>query len=171
MNPLEIQGWMTPDELDWLTKTAASKNLIIEIGTWKGRSTAALCNGCPGRVISIDSYTGSPIDTSSYKELDTVNVLEIAKNNLKEYIDSNKLILLKDKPYFSTKQVDMVFIDGDHEYTAVMDDILYSLRVLRSKGLISGHDINLTGVARAVRTIFGTEISIHEGSSIWYKEI
>jgi hypothetical protein len=38
----QIDGWMRPQELQWLAETAIGKQLVIELGSWHGRSTAAL---------------------------------------------------------------------------------------------------------------------------------
>lgn len=54
-----IQGWMTVEELNWLLETGKAMESIVEVGSWKGRSTFAQCSsGCP-RVYAVDHFKGS----------------------------------------------------------------------------------------------------------------
>jgi predicted O-methyltransferase YrrM len=53
---------------------------------------------------------------------------------------------------FYPDSLDMVFIDADHSYEAVKDDVLAWLPMVRRGGYIGGHDYNYpgTGVRKAV---------------------
>lgn len=173
MNPLDIPGWMLPEELNWLYKTAKNRDTILEIGTWKGRSTSALCNGCSNLVISVDNYSGSVIDKENFTELAAGKDIElVARNNLREYLDSSKLVMLKEFHNPLNIKFNMLFIDGDHETSHVLYDILYYMQFLKSKGsIISGHDIHLSSVQEAVRDVFGNDWKVVvPGTTIWYKE-
>lgn len=44
MKAIEIDGWMSDDELDWLRSNRKGCKRILEIGSWKGRSS-----GCSSR--------------------------------------------------------------------------------------------------------------------------
>jgi len=46
--------------------------------------------------------------------------------------------------------VDFVFIDGDHRYTSVLDDIVLYEKKIRSGGIISGHDYYKNAITAAV---------------------
>merc|ERR1712046_91775 len=46
--------------------------------------------------------------------------------------------------------LDLVYIDGDHSYEAVREDIKAWLPKIRRGGIISGHDYHIMAVARAV---------------------
>ena len=56
---------------------------------------------------------------------------------------------------------DTIYIDGDHSYAAVMNDIRATLPMLQDYGVMAGHDYHGTqhdevmGVARAVDEVFG----------------
>ena len=59
-NPVErakgYQGWMYPEELEWLYEAAKRMNSIVEIGSWQGRSTYVLLSGCRGPVVAVDKW-------------------------------------------------------------------------------------------------------------------
>jgi predicted O-methyltransferase YrrM len=48
---IEIEGWLTPQEGQCLQElvSLAPGNIIVEIGAWKGRSTAYFSGGLPGK--------------------------------------------------------------------------------------------------------------------------
>lgn len=61
----DIQGWMGERELHWLHRTASKVppgNVIVEIGAWRGRSSAAIYTGIQRGVsaVSVDTWKGSP---------------------------------------------------------------------------------------------------------------
>ena len=63
------------------------------------------------------------------------------------------------------EQVDLVFIDANHEYGHVKQDILSWLPKVRPGGILAGHDYDpripmFSGVKQAVDEIFGTKIML-----------
>lgn len=62
-------------------------------------------------------------------------------------------------------EFDLVFIDANHEYTHVKQDILSWLPKVRSGGILAGHDYTpeipmFSGVKQAVDEIFGKKIML-----------
>src|SRR5258708_4225521 len=61
-----VEGWLLPSEGAWLFGAARSlprDGNIVEIGSFKGRSTCCLALGCRGterRVFGIDTFDGGP---------------------------------------------------------------------------------------------------------------
>ena len=55
--------------------------------------------------------------------------------------------------YLLDQSLDLVFIDADHSYTHVREDILRYSPKLRPGGLLTGHDIDYPGVNQAVREL------------------
>ncbi len=58
---------------------------------------------------------------------------------------SNKaLILLKDQKF------DFIYIDGNHDYKFVKEDLELSYPLVKEGGILGGHDIDFSGVLQAV---------------------
>lgn len=172
-----ISGWMDDKyELPWLVEQALCHNEIVEIGSYKGRSTMAL-SATPGRVWACDDFYGprergdtKPESEEGWTEVERSRIYSEFCFNLADEIASGKVVPVISDHRAMTLDVtpDMVFIDGSHEYERVKADIEYWLP--RVKGLISGHDyrISTPGVMRAVDEIFG-KISLC--GSIWSVEL
>jgi precorrin-6B methylase 2 len=163
-----IEGWMKPVELDWLYKAAKGMQTIVEIGSWKGKSTAALCSACKGTVYSVDTFKGSASEKEEHAEAKQRDIYQDFKANTKQFknLVSYKMTSLKASKKFKDKSVDMVFIDGEHTYEAVKQDI--ELWLPKCKKLICGHDYNYNDVAQAVNQKFGY---VDTAECIWIKNI
>lgn len=153
---LSIDGWMQPVELDWLYSMAQKVpdgGLIVEIGAWLGRSSAALYEGAGNRktVVTIDTWKGQPdlIDTDhqlaknsdlfgSYMD----NMYEVFGTYPKPYergrLGPQYIIgdSVESASFFEDQSIDMWFDDGDH--TRLGEDIdAYEAKI---RGILSGHD-------------------------------
>jgi hypothetical protein len=164
----QIEGWMRPVELDWLYKTAKGMETIVEVGSWKGRSTAALCSGCRGTVYSVDTFLGSKGEEQEHREAKERDIYEDFKKNTAQFknLVSYKMESLEAVKKFADKSVDMVFIDGAHTYEAVQADIEAWLP--KCKKLICGHDYNYPDIAEVVNTKFGV---VDNAENVWIKEL
>lgn len=161
----DIQGWMSPAELQWLYHTAKSMESIIELGCWKGRSTHALASGCYGNVIAIDHFKGSAEETTGpHAEARTTDVeAEFMKNVGSKF----KNVLLMNEPIEQIRklpQADMIFIDASHKYEDVKRDI--ALCRPYAKKILCGHDYNWPEVNKAVDEMIGIN-RIQVVDSIW----
>jgi hypothetical protein len=55
---IEIPGWMSEIDLQWLGEQAKHHDLIVEIGSYQGRSTRALGDNARGVVYAVDDWKG-----------------------------------------------------------------------------------------------------------------
>ncbi len=80
---------------------------------------------------------------------------------------------LKAAELLPDKSLDMVFIDADHTYNAVRDDIAAWLPKIRIGGIISGHDFGLRfiGVVMAVHEAFKDRYIHLEKDSVWWVKV
>lgn len=178
-----IEGWMEPEELAWLIEAAKTRAVIVEIGSWKGRSTKALALSSPGTVYAIDHWEGSEDERfSSQNEAVRFGadlMLGIFRKNMGNLIDLGKVVPIqadsadameKLAAALGGKTADMVFVDGDHQYEPVKRDIENYRKFLRPGGLLCGHDYweDHPGVIKAVNeTVPGFK---RGARAIWYEE-
>lgn len=166
----EIQGWMTRKELEWLYDKAKTMESVVEIGNFKGRSTFVLasgCNGGIGKVYAVDPFTGMAVP-SNFAGKPTFD--DFIKNcgHFKNLTVVKKTSLEAAAMDVIPPEVDMVFIDGNHDYKAVMSDL--STWAPRTKKLICGHDLtdpNYPGVKQAVYEYFGADVITPGPDSLW----
>lgn len=160
-----ITGWMDDEELKWLARAARSCRTIVEVGCYQGRSTRALADHCPGVVFAVDPWDGYVNDDGSQaKWITDLRVAhEAFRRNLADHLASGRVVELQGtlETALPTLEAyglaDLVFIDGDHRYEAVVSDIALARSIVRPGGIISGHDFRHAtwpGVRRAVEESF-----------------
>jgi predicted O-methyltransferase YrrM len=132
-----------------LFKEKAPK-VIIEIGTAYGGSLFALCKLAPedAFTISIDLPGGAFGD--GYPEWKTP-IYKYFKKEKQELIllreDSHlEASLEKIKKILNGKEVDFLFIDGDHTYEGVKQDFEMYSPLVKKDGIIAFHDIAPNGL-------------------------
>lgn len=162
-NALKIEGWINPEDLEWLARQAETHQAIIEVGCWLGRSTLALADNTSGFVIPIDHWKGSEEHQSSMigKQEDWLyaEFLKNVNRELGHKIRPLRMSSLGAAKYLSDMAVmgfenlkfDMVFIDASHDYESVKSDILAWRTLVR--GLLCGHDSGHPPVERAVKEL------------------
>lgn len=100
-----------------------------------------------------------------YNHKDNVRLIK------KRSVDASKL--------FEDEYFDWVYIDADHAYEAVKEDIIHWLPKLKTGGVISGHDFDpdpndvnfkMYGVEKAVREFFKDDFELTSESyyKSWY---
>lgn len=167
----DIEGWMSPIELEFLYMMGQKMKSIVEVGSWKGRSTKSLLD-TGKKVYAVDTWEGSNDPNDETKELaKKEDVFEVFKKNVGHY--ENLKIVKKDSrqaaKLFSDKSVDMVFIDANHTYEEVKKDI--EAWAPKARKLICGHDYadGWPGVKKAVEEIYGDKFRLT--GSIWFVEV
>ena len=169
-----IDGWMSPQELQFLYGLGRKYEEVVEIGCWFGRSTHAILTGnleawpC-GMVYAVDTFNGSA------SEIDSDHVFakshsvrdEFQRNcghfkNLDVIQDNSEAASL----LFEPDSVDAVFIDAEHTFEAVITDLSSWANKVRLGGLLCGHDRKQAGVPTALQHFFGELPPLLTGS-IW----
>jgi len=165
----DIEGWMLPSELNWLYHTAKKMETIVELGSWKGRSTHALLSGTSGTVTAVDHFRGSRAERRGpHKEAVEKDIFPDFKRAVGKF--SNLIVdrvdSLECAKKHKDKSVDMVFIDAGHTTEEVKADIEAWLP--KAKKMICGHDFQFNEVEMAVRESLG---EVRQFETIWFKEI
>jgi predicted O-methyltransferase YrrM len=159
-----IDGWTTRAELNWLWRQAKRRAIIVEIGSWKGRSTYALASATPGVLFFVEHLQGSQDDGGkSYHSVDSSEGVDSLRekllSNLASFIRDGRAIMLEMKsaaaaiaiaPILQHRRADMIFIDADHSYEGAAADIQIWKPYLKPGGLLCGHDADWPSVRRAL---------------------
>ena len=149
--PSDIEGWLSDEQGRYLCAAAAATRgagAIVEIGSWKGRSTSWLALGASRagrRVHAIDPHEGSREDPSAH-------TLDAFLENLRRAGVSDTvepLVMTSTRAAgVLTGPVELLFIDGDHSPAAVARDA-------EAERIIVGLPLNMDGTegprARAAR--------------------
>lgn len=139
----DIDGWLTPDETKCLYDLVASlphDSIVVEIGSYRGKSTVALGLGAlssGGHVFAIDPHEGAKYGFSMADEKHLIQ-------NLKAFAVEKAITVItatsKDTLKTWEKQIDVLWIDGDHEYEAVSFDVRMWGSWVKRGGYIAMHD-------------------------------
>lgn len=154
-----IEGWLSEyEQFALLHLPSIVDHLsgdIVEIGSFKGKSTIALALG--SSLMSTKKrpiYAIDPFVVPPYKFFED----NIKNHGLEKFIIPIKK--LSSQAYDDCpKSIAAIFIDGDHEYSAVKHDIVhYAPRVVKG-GLIVFHDYSdyWAGVRKAVDELCNNE--------------
>lgn len=147
----EIGGWLTKEECTFLyskAKNVNPSNHIVEIGSWKGRSTICLAKGAEAgkgaKVVAIDPHTGSSEHQRLFDgPINTFNkfLQNIKGAKVKKHIKPIKKTSKKAEKKFDDKsKVGLLFIDGAHNFKLVKLDYKLWFPKVVNGGTIAFHD-------------------------------
>lgn len=159
----DIEGWLLlieSIELYLLAKKINVNNSIIcEIGTWKGKSAYIFATALKvkkGLLYVVDPFDGDGDIASkdSYqqemKKLDK-SLLQNFEDTMKDYDLLEKVRILPflssdARQQFHEEKIDLLFIDGNHDYAAVKNDYLLWSPLIPSGGILILHDFGAAHV-------------------------
>jgi predicted O-methyltransferase YrrM len=128
---------------------------IVEIGSWKGRSTIALARGVVdggrgGTVYAIDPHEVQP--WSAFRAVDRMPDMlrNLSIAGIMDVVHPIRCTGHVARPRFADGSVDLLFVDGDHSYEGVIEDIEDWSSSLRSGSTVAFHDYRMPGVAQAL---------------------
>lgn len=157
---VEIRGWMTRPEMQWLHDQAARMRSVVEIGCLIGRSTVAIASGCRGPVFAIDSWFGEG----------GRKALALFQANVSPYLNVHTIDMPSSAAADLVPEVDMVFIDGDHSEAGITADLINWIP--KTKVLLCGHDYghpDYPAVKAKVDQFFTGDHRM--AGSIWYVQL
>lgn len=142
---LKVPGMLTLNEGEYLHQLAQldpGKGVIVEIGSWKGKSTIWLALGSMKvrgeKVYAIDPH--KPLAEEGYME-DTE--AEFRKNIREARVDSQVVPMVMSSEEAAkdwNKPIRLLWIDGDHRYQEVKRDFLLWEPHVVDGGIIAMHD-------------------------------
>jgi predicted O-methyltransferase YrrM len=149
-----IPTHMTMDEREFLYKSARglpSGSVIAEIGSYLGSSTCFLASGGRRRISKlycIDTWENDAMSEGPRKTFDAFLQNTSMFKNVIAPLKGKSIEVVK----LLDGTIDLLFIDGDHSYEAVVTDLKTYLPKVKAGGLLILHDWGWAeGVQRAVK--------------------
>ena len=145
--------------LDFVKKNESRDMRIgAEVGVYTGQDALRICQGLPIKhLYLIDPYQ----KYEGYLDYPPEGSLKISPRNAKE--EAEKLLKpFKDKTIWIFKKfeecskkdipesLDFIYIDGNHAYEYVKEDIRLATIFVKEGGIIGGHDYHIKELKRAV---------------------
>jgi len=161
------QNWFSyPNLYASMVEKFPSGSKFVEVGSWKGRSSAymavEICNSNKNiEFYCVDHWKGNeecydPNHHAYEPEID--KVFSIFTENMKpvdDYYVPIKMSSQKAPALFPDKSLDFVFIDAAHDFENVILDIFAWAPKIKDNGILAGHDIQYDPVKDAVNKAIG----------------
>ncbi len=172
--PRDLQGWGSDSPIFERLIQEIRPELIVEVGSWKGASAVGMAkcmakHGVEGHVLCVDTWLGSleqwlePTERQhGYFNRYMVHgaplglyaqfLANVVHEKLQEVVlpfPTTSTIAAK---WLAAKgvKVDLVYLDGSHEYEDVLSDLRLYWPLLSEKGVLFGDDYESKDVKRAV---------------------
>ncbi len=156
----KIPGWFSYRGLyERAVKEAPDPALFVEVGCWKGRSSAFMAVEIINskkkiRFVCVDTWLGS-------NEVKHKNDLSVKNGTLfDDFLTNIKPVVHFIVPYrrpsveaaatYRDESIDFVMIDAAHDYENVSADIAAWWPKIKSGGVMAGDDFKFKGVEKAV---------------------
>ena len=165
----DVEGWMTEGQARALHDAAAAcppGGRIVEIGSFRGRSTIVLASACPAdaTVVAIDPHAGNdrgPQEIEGFRAEADQDHAAFGRNLAAAGVNDRvtHLRMFSDDALAGIEgDIDVLYIDGAHRYAPARADIVrYGARV-REGGTMLIHDsFSSVGVTLAIlrELVFG----------------
>lgn len=162
-----IDGWFSYEYIyKDMVDQADDNSLFVEIGSFKGRSSAFMAVEIvnSGKKIKFDcidpmkltshyiqSAQEKPQEFEGYSAEDFLQRM----SPVKDVVTLHQMTSDEAVNLYQDGSIDFLLIDGDHTYEAVKQDIINYIPKMRSGGLIAGDDAYHSDIARAVHDAAG----------------
>lgn len=151
-----ISQWTSDLEIAWLCEAAEGKDVVGEIGSYKGKSARAMCLAGAHRVYCTDRFQDG--------------TEEVFCDRLKDFLEAGTVRLCNEESHEGAQRImlgtcdrfDFFFIDASHSKEDVIRDINIWLKLMKQGSILAFHDCHPNdpdnGVSQALQTIFPTHI-------------
>jgi cephalosporin hydroxylase len=177
-------GWINDYDFDALydlSKSLNNNSVVVEIGTFLGRSTSFFIEKSP-TIHCVDLWKTFELkqewcDLEKLKSQNknfpnVINTYEACKTNIGHrvtMIQGDSLAIDLSHLY---GMCDLVFIDAGHTYNHVMSDLNLAKKLINDAGTISGHDWNDSFVDVKKSVLFFSRLNtkklfVYPNSSVW----
>ena len=157
-----IHGWFSYDYVyKDIVNQAQDGSLFVEIGSFKGKSTAFMCveianSGkdikfeCIDPMIPSSHYVESANNTPDEWADYHVEGFRERLKSVEQYYKHHQMLSIDAAKLYDDKSIDFILIDGDHEPSAVKADVLVFLPKMKPGGLVACDDTFVPEIRQAV---------------------
>lgn len=156
-----VGGWLHLDEAALLYESVirqphrAGGLCVVEIGSWKGRSTIALGLAARRRgdteVIAIDPHLGDNGEFNEHAETFGEFLANIECASVDHVVRPVRAFAHDARPLIADSSVGVLFLDGSHRYEDVSTDLHDWVPALADGAILACNDSSKPGVYRALR--------------------
>jgi len=174
-------GWFGEEDVSVyksLVSAVPENGKMAEIGVWQGRSLCSVAKIIKDKnlqVAAIDTFKGSEGEKEHTSLAEKISILDAFKNNilrfgLEKNISIYSMTSASASAAIPNRSLDFVFIDANHSYEYVLQDIKLWLPKVKDGGVIAGHDFLYSeGVRTAVHETFGNSFDVQ--SNLWFTTV
>ena len=172
-------------------KRKNNENLtIMEIGSWKGNFSENLLKIFPqSELILVDPWKVSTINKDSWygeNKQNQESMEGIYKDVVKKFKSKKNVLIHRGtvKSFYESnlnKRIDIIYVDGDHSYEGVLNDLFYADKLTVKDSIIAMDDYELEGwwkdgVVKALNEFLGKNSSKYQilgksGSQLYIKKL
>jgi hypothetical protein len=147
-----VDGWLYEDEgraLYRLARNCTGAGLIVEVGSWKGKSTIYLAggsrDGLGGLVYAIDHHIGSEEHQNRVEVKQSFGTLPIFHRNIfaagmEAYVIPMAFKSVDAAQLLAGKPIEVLFLDAAHDYQSAADDLMAWGPMVIPGGWLAAHD-------------------------------
>lgn len=105
-------------------------------------------------MLAVDTWEPVPNSEEDYSDWNFEEMLDKFRAAVEPYMVTIYRMTTHQAAGCAPDGLDFVFIDADHSYEGVKQDLADWVPKVRAGGLVSGHDIDWEGVQKAVSEVF-----------------
>ena len=159
-----VEGWLHLDEARALRDAVVALEpkdqplLVVEIGSWKGRSTISLARGLQGGghagvILAVDPHEGNVEHRERWGAVDTYAefLSNLGRAGVADLVRPIRATSHQARASVDNGSVSLLFVDGSHEYEDVLQDIDDWVSALSPGAVVVFNDSSWPGVFAALR--------------------
>lgn len=154
------EGWFHVGDIKMyrnLVEMVPNGGTIIELGVWKGRSLCSVADIIKRKnltVYAVDTFEGTKDEEDVHADAKVADIKKVFEDNVNRYGFEVELyhMTTSEAAKKIKEKFDLIFIDADHTFEGISEDL--ENWIPKCKGIIAGHDYELDGIRKAVKTAF-----------------